>query len=415
MSRHKSALLLVALAYLAFVSLGLPDGLLGVAWPSIRASFGLPLDALGALLVMFTAGYLVSSFSGGRLLARTGAGLLLALSCLVTAASLLGYALAPDWWLMVALGLLAGLGAGAIDAGLNTYAATHFSARTVNWLHACYGVGATLGPLIMTGVLDAGRPWRWGYALVGVWQLLLAACFGLTRKRWADGAADTAHGAKELVPSRAASHARTLRLPAAWLSVAVFFLYTGIEAAAGAWTYSLFTEARSVSAATAGLWVSIYYGSLTAGRFLSGVIVGFAPVRLVLRLCIVGIAMGAALIWLNLDGALNLAGLALMGFASAPIFPSLIAGTPARLGDAHTANGIGFQIAAAVLGQSLLPGLVGLLAGRLGLEVVGPSLLAAALLLLLTYEALEALSPKSALTSFERVELTMKDTKSTKD
>src|SRR5919204_2389293 len=152
--------LLPLLAGLAFISLGLPDGLLGVAWPSIRAYFYLPLDALGALLVMFTTSYLLSSFSSGRLLAHINVGSLLALSCLATAASLIGYALAPQWPIMVALGVLSGLGAGAIDAGLNTFAATHFSARAVNWLHAFYGVGATLGPVIMTAVLSAGCPWQ---------------------------------------------------------------------------------------------------------------------------------------------------------------------------------------------------------------------------------------------------------------
>jgi fucose permease len=184
MRRRRSSLLLVGLAYLGFVSIGLPDGLLGVAWPSIRAYFDLPLDALGALLIMFTMGYLLSSFNSGRLLTHINVGSLLALSCLATAVSLLGYALAPQWWMMVVLGMLAGLGAGAIDAGLNTYAATHFSARSVNWLHACYGVGATIGPLLMTSVLMADRPWQWGYGMVGVWQLLLAGGFGLTYQWW---------------------------------------------------------------------------------------------------------------------------------------------------------------------------------------------------------------------------------------
>src|ERR1041385_7835888 len=166
--KHKSSFLLIALAWLSFISLGLPDGLNGVAWPSIRADFHLPLDALGALLMMFTVDYLASSFSSGPLLARISVGTLLALSCLATAVSLIGYALAPAWWVMVALGMLAGLGAGAIDAGLNTFAATQFSARMVNWLHACYGVGAAGGPAIMTSVLAANHPWQQGYAVVGV-------------------------------------------------------------------------------------------------------------------------------------------------------------------------------------------------------------------------------------------------------
>ena len=389
-AKGKSGLLLAGLAYLGFVSLGLPDGLLGVAWQSIRASFHLPLDALGILLVMSTTGYLLSSFSSGRLLARISVGSLLALSCLATAASLLGYAVAPRWSLMVAWGMLAGLGAGAIDAGLNAFAAMHFTARTVNWLHAFYGVGATIGPVIMTRVLAAGRPWQWGYGLVGLWQLLLAACFGLTLKWWpAEGVAQKAPAPGGTTASRS-----TLRLPVVWLSIAVFFVYTGIEAAAGVWVYSLFTEARAIPMSTAGMWVSVYWGSLTAGRFLSGVVVGFAPVRWLLRCCIIGIVLGAALLWFDFTTLLSFLGLALIGLSLAPIFPSLIATTPERLGKAHTANGIGFQIAAAVLGQSLLPSLVGILASHLGLEIVGPALLAAAILLLGLYEALTAISAK---------------------
>ena len=247
--------LLIGLSYLGFVSLGLPDGLHGIAWPSLRASFHLPLDALGKLLVSFTLGYLLSSFNSGRLLARLGIGVLLALSCLATAVSLLGYALAPGWWVMVGWGLLAGLGAGAVDAGLNLYAATHFSARMVNWLHACYGFGATGGPVLMTGVLNTGHSWRWSYAVVGLAQLVLAVCFGLTHKQWGQHPVTLEPAAPVGVPQ--ASTRSTLSVPIMWLSIAVFFLYTGLEAAAGAWAYSLFTEARGIPMLTAGTWVSL--------------------------------------------------------------------------------------------------------------------------------------------------------------
>ncbi|HST22358.1 MAG TPA: MFS transporter [Blastocatellia bacterium] len=390
--KTKSSLLLVGLSYLSFVNLGLPDGLNGVAWPSIRAYFDLPLDALGALLVMFTLGYLASSMTSGWLLARMSVGTLLALSCLATSISLIGYTFVPMWWMMVALGAIAGLGAGAIDAGLNTFAATEFSARMVNWLHACNGIGAATGPVIMTSVLAAGRPWQRGYQVVGLWQLLLAICFILTRKWW-----PKQNATEQTSPSanpRAASSLSTLRLPVVWLSVAVFFVYTGVEAAAGTWAYTLFTESRAVSMTTAGMWVSIYWGSLTVGRLLSGIIVAFVPVRLLLRYSIITIAIGAALLWLNITSLLSFLGLSLMGLASAPVFPSLIAATPVRIGEAHTGNAIGFQISAAVLGQSLLPGLVGVLANRVGLEIVGPVLLTASLLLLALYEAMTAMSAK---------------------
>ena len=393
MVKHKSSLLLIGLTYVGFISLGLPDGLFGVAWPSIRASFHLQLDALGPLLVLFTIGYLLSSCSSGRLLSRLNVGGLLALSCLATATSLLGYALTPQWWIMVALGLLSGLGAGAIDAGLNTYAATHFSARAVNWLHACYGIGATSGPVIMASVLAASLPWQWGYGLVGLGQLVLALCFGLTRRLWS--MPDPVPNTSDPAPGSTASSRSTLRLPIVWLSLGVFFVYTGLEAAAGTWVYSLFTEARAVPAMSAGMWVSVYWGGLTAGRLASGIVVGFVTVRQLLRLCIIGMALGATLVWLNCTSLLSFLGLAVIGLSAAPIFPSLIATTPERLGTTHTANGIGFQVAAAVLGQSLLPSLVGVLARHLGLEIVGPVLLTATLLLLVLYEALMAISRKN--------------------
>ena len=351
-TERKTSLLLIGLAFLGFISIGLPDGLLGVAWPSMRAYFGLPLDALGGLLALYTAGYLLASFSSGGLLARLSVGALLALSCLATGLSLIGYALAMWWWMVMALATLAGLGAGAIDAGLNTFAAIHFSARLVNWLHAFYGIGAFSGPLLMTALLEGGRAWQLGYAIVGVGQLALALCFGLTRRQWSNSDNSETQPAATAKTASRASLFSTLRLPLVWLSVAAFFFYTGIEAAAGAWAYSLLTEARAIPLMTAGLWVSIYWGGLTAGRVVS----------------------------------------ALLGLALGPVFPSLIATTPARLGARHTANGVGFQIAAAALGQALLPALVGVLAQQFTLEIIGPALFVAAAILFALHEALTAAS-----------------------
>ena len=221
------------------MALGLPDGLLGVATPSIRATFDLAPEDLGSLLLAFTAGYLLSSASSGLVVARLGVGALLAASCLATAASLLGYATAPAWWAMLGCGVLAGLGAGAIDAGLNTWVATHHSARTVNWLHGFYGVGASAGPLVMTAVLAAGHPWRVGYAVVGFFQLVLALGFAVTRHLWsAPGARRIGRWSRRRprqarrLPPPAAVRA-TLALAPVWLGVACFALYTGIEATAG--------------------------------------------------------------------------------------------------------------------------------------------------------------------------------------
>src|SRR5512135_1853901 len=175
---------LIILAFVAFIALGLPDGLLGVGWPSIRAGFSIPLDAIGMLLTAAVAGYMTSSFLSGFLLARVGVGRLLAASCGLTGLALIGYTLVPQWWMMVALGVFAGLGAGAIDAGLNTYVAANFGEGLMQWLHASYGVGITLGPFIMTSALTAFHSWRVGYDVAGVFQLALSVCFVLTLPIW---------------------------------------------------------------------------------------------------------------------------------------------------------------------------------------------------------------------------------------
>ena len=370
-------LVLIGLGYLGFISLGLPDGLLGVAWPSMRTFFHLPLHALGAFLLMFTGGYLVASFSSGYLITRLNIGLLLGLSCLATAVSLWGYALTPWWSGMVALAALAGLGAGGIDAGINTYAATHWSARMVNWSHACYGLGTTTGPVIMTAVLGAHLSWQWGYALVGMGQLLLALAFMLTHQQWPAATTPTTPSA----PMTPVTMRRTLCLSRVWLGMAVFFVYTGLEAAIGAWAYSLLHESRGVAMLTAGRWVSIYWGGLTMGRIAAGLLIGRLTTDVLLRACILAIACGATGLWLNLSSFGNGLSLALMGLGCAPIFPSLIATTPARLGTAHAANAIGCQIAAAVLGQSLLPSGLGVLAQVTSLESLAPAFLGTALLL----------------------------------
>jgi fucose permease len=387
---RQASLLLLGLAGLGFVGLGLPDGVLGVAWPSIRASYALPLDALGALLVTTTAGYVAASFASGRLLARMSVGSLLAWSCLLTAASLLGYAVAPAWGMMVVLGCVAGLGAGAIDAGINTHVATHHSARALGLLHACYGVGTAAGPAIMTSVLMAGLAWQRGYVIVGVAQVALALSFALTRRRWP--AAPAAGGA---APT-AAPIASTLRLPVARWGIAAFFLYVGLEATAGVWVFSLLHGSRGVTMAAAGTVVSVYWAGLTVGRLVAATIPpGLGP-GTILRVCIATMALAAAVLALDLGPAPTLAAVATLGIAAGPVFPTLMATTPERLAAAHTANAVGFQVAAAAVGQSLLPALVGTLADGLGLETLPIALLAGASLLAAVHERLDRTAPVPA-------------------
>jgi fucose permease len=376
---------LFAIALLAFVSLGLPDGVLGVAWPSVRATFDLPLSQLGVLLAAAMAGYLVSSISSGPVVARLGIGRLLVLSSAAVVASSLGYALAPRWEVMVVAGVLAGLGAGAIDAGINAFAAAACSPRRVSWLHAAYGVGATLGPLVMSGVLATGLGWRWGYIAIAAALGGMTACFLGTLPRWETargGSTERDEGRAEPTPGLGATLAR----PLVWLNVSLFFLYTGLEVTAGQWAYSLLTEGRGLAPGLAGSWVSAFWGSLTAGRLVFGALARRSPAERLLRMAMTGAPAGAGLLWWAPSPAVGLLGLVVLGWSFAPIYPLLIATTPGRVGPSFATTAIGVQVAAAYLGTAALPGAAGLLASWHDLESLGAFLLTGTLSLLLLHE-----------------------------
>ena len=374
---------LVPLAFLAFVSLGLPDGVLGVAWPSLRRSFDRPIDQLGLILLSMTAGYLAASFSAGAILGRLGVGRLLVTSCLLVSASAAAWAATPWWPLIVAGGFVSGLGAGAIDAAVNAFAAARFTPRVITWLHACWGLGAMVGPLVMTAVIASGHGWRRGYLLLAGSLLGMAACFQLTLSLWQLPAAKGG-GAAEAGP--VAGRLRdALREPRVRANALVFFLYTGAEASAGQWAFSLLTESRGMPPAAAGLAASAYWGSIFVGRLAFGAIAHHVSPPTLLRLGMAGAPLAALVVCLTRDGAGAFAGLFALGLLLAPIFPLLIAETPARVGERHASHAIGFQISAATLGAGALPALAGLVARRAGLESLGPFLLAATLLLLLLH------------------------------
>jgi len=382
---------LAVLAGIAFISLGLPDGLLGVAWPSIRRSFGLDIDAVGALLVAAMCGYVASSFSSGRLLRHLNVGAVLALSCALTGGGLLGYATTAYWPVMVVLGVALGVGGGAIDSALNTYAATHHGARTLNWLHACYGIGAATGPLIMTAVLGMGLGWRRGYAMVGLAQVGLAACFGATFRWWER----TDTGDSPTSPTFATIPA-TLRLSGAKLGIAAFFVYAGVEASTGVWTYTLLTEGRGTDPVHAARAVSVFWGGLTAGRLLAALAGALIPARRLLWIALWGVTLGLLIVWADVTPGATYGGLFIAGLACGPIFPTLVAVTPARLGAEHAANAVGFQIASAALGLSLVPWAVGVAASAFGIEVIATLLVAMAALLIVVYRLLERESTTSS-------------------
>jgi len=375
-------LLLIVIAYLDFVVLGLSSGLLGVAWPSIRQTFGVPLDAVGALLLTTTAGYLVASFTSGAGIALVGVGVFLLTGTLIAGVGPLGYVAAPAWWIMVVIGFVAGLGSGMVDAGLNTYMATNHGPTLMNWLHAAFGLGATLGPLVMNSIIEHGHSWRWGYAIVTGLNLALALAFIITLRHWQ---------LREIkqpgtAPAGKANSLDTLKLPMVWLGVALFVLFTGIEGSAGQWAYSLFTQSRAIAPAVAGKWVSIYWGIFTVGRIMFGLVAARVGLIPLLRACMGGMIVGAALLWSNLSETASGLGLALIGLCVAPMYPSSTSLTPQRVGEKHAANAIGFQVAAGGLGFALLPGLAGVLARAISLETIGPFLSTLGILTFLLHE-----------------------------
>jgi fucose permease len=367
-AKSQSKFIIIFLAYVAFISLGLPDGLLGVAYPSMRETFGLPLDALGTLIFSATLGYMLSSFNSGRIVTNFGVGKLLALSCLMTGTALIGYTVAPTWFFILIIGIFAGMGAGAIDAGLNTYIAANHSPSLMYWLHASFGIGITLGPLIITTGLDLTSSWRTGYIVVGVAQIILAVCFFITANRWR-GSTEEEH------ITRRVSMGSTLRLPVTWLSILLFIVYCGGEVIAGQWAYTLLTDSRSITPTLAGLWVAAYWGSFTAGRLTAGFIAKRFTTRQVMRFSMTGAVIGAVFYLWNPVPFVSLFGLMLVGFAFAPIFPSLISTSYERVGREHAANLIGFQVTAASAGIMLLPWLTGVLAKDIHIEMIAVMLL----------------------------------------
>jgi fucose permease len=401
----KSAPLLLLLAYLAFISLGLPDTVLGVAWPSLRATFGISQSSIGAVLGAGMVGYFSSGLWAGVGVSRLGVGGLLAASSGLVAFALLGFALAPSWGVFFPMGIIMGLGSGAIDSGLNGYAAVNFSVRHINWLHACWGIGASAGPALMTAALARGYGYRAGYGLLAAVLGGMALLFLFTRQRWgapsgsspatteAVGTADApAAAAPGEAPTTCDSERRlgfrnALANGRVWLQIVTFFFYTGVESTVGQWCFSWMREQRGLPIEAAGFWTSAYWGSLTIGRVvLGGVVDRIGPDRL-LRVATAGVVTGAAL-FASSGGWVGRAGLLLTGVSLAPLFPTLMARTPARVGEGIAHHAVGFQVSAATLGSSLMPALAGVLVSRSGLGTIGGLFVVLGGALLLSHEVL---------------------------
>ncbi len=356
----------VVLAVLAFTALGLPDAALGVAWPGLRDAFAQPQQGLGVVLAAVSIGFLVAGNAASGLLARLGPGPLLAGATLLLAASLMGQASAPTFALVLAAAALWGLGAGAIDAGLNGYAARRFSRRHMNWLHAGYGLGTAIAPFVMTAGFVLGAGWRGGYATIAALLAALAVLFWWTRRRWPAADPVSASGA----PGRGGLDARAAR------HLAAFFLYTGIEVSAGQWAFAVLHEARGLRVEAAGVWTGLYWTSLFAGRVAVGFVADRMATDRLVGSGVVGVTAGAGLFWL-LPVAGGAPGLVVLGLAAAPIFPMLMTRTAERFPLAVARRLFGLQVSAAMLGGVALPWAAGAVADATALASI-PAVLALA-------------------------------------
>lgn len=373
----------VLIAYFSFIVLGMPGALLGIVWsPHMRETFALDLDGVAALYATVSIGYFVASFISGRLFSRYNIGLLLTGGCAIAAIAFTGYALASTWGLVVAIGFAAGFGVGILDGGMNIYFAAHFDSRLMNWLHASFGIGATLAPFIINIVLINNGSWRIGYWMIAGLYVLVAILYFVTRARWLplDGVVDQAK-ARKGTPVR-----DTLRLPIVWVGIIFFVLFAGLESSTGQWSKTIFNESRGVPETIASNWVGLYWLSFTIGRIFFGFIVTRVEASRLIRICMFGALAGLALFVWNPFLESGLLAVALFGFMLGPIFAMMVTATQERLGGTHAANAIGFQVASSTIGIGLMPGLLGVAGVTFGLESITVALLAVLLIMTVLYE-----------------------------
>ena len=284
--------------------------------------------------------------------------------------TLLAYALAPSFYVLIPAAILGGLASGAVDTGINLYGARRFTPRVMNWLHASWGLGASSGPLLMTLCITAGAGWRWGYAVIALLLAAMTVIFLMTRRLWDEAGTRTGKGGGEAAPTAVAPFTAALRHPVIWLNFCLFMLYCGVEMTAGQWLFTLLTRMHGIDVGMAGTIAGLYWGSLTIGRIVFGQVTATARPLNALRAGL-AIAMAATLMfaWFPVP-LLGMAAALALGFGLAPAFPTLVSLTPLRVGDAIAPHAVGFQMTGAGIGSTVVPGILGWLAQHLGLMVL---------------------------------------------
>ena len=372
---------LLVMIYLSFISLGLPDSLLGSAWPSMVGPLGAPLWGAGLVQMTISAGTIVSSLNSAKLIRRFGTGKLTALSVATTALALLAFSVARHYWMLLLFAVPLGLGAGAVDAGLNNYVALHCAPRHMSWLHCFWGVGTTVGPMVLSALLTAGFGWASGFRTVGALQCVLSAVLFATLGLWKrEGTRQEEKQARDLTLWQ------VLALPGAKQGMVMFLCYCAIESTLGLWAATYMVVVRGVDAAQAASFAALYYLGITAGRAVSGFMtLRFTP-RQMVRIGQVVLVIG---VWMFVSPIrwVMLAGLLLCGVGCAPIYPNIIQDTPYNYGPENSQAAIGVQMASAYAGSTFMPSVFGYLGGLAGYRLLPLYILALTTLMIFMFNA----------------------------
>lgn len=376
--------LLLLIIYISFISLGLPDSLLGSAWPVIQVEMGAPVSYAGMITMIISGGTIVSSFYSERMIRRFGTGLVTVISVCMTGVALLGFAVAPSILWMCVLAVPLGLGAGSVDAALNNFVALHYQAKHMNWLHCFWGVGATAGPAIMSFMLIQGQSWQKGYLAIGIIQVCLVFVLFLSLPLWKKFS--TREGAEQASAVEPLKTSELLKIRGLKPALIGFFCYCAIEMTAGLWGSSYLVIHRGVSPEAAATWISVYYLGITLGRMAAG----FVSLKLnnvtMVRTGIAGIAIGILLLLLPLGEMMYPIGFFMIGFGCAPIYPSMLHQTPQNFGSELSQSVMGLQMACAYIGSTLMPPLFGFIAQEVSITWFPFFLLAILVLMILMTE-----------------------------
>ncbi len=377
--------LLLAIIYLAFISLGLPDSLLGSAWPTMYQEFSVPVSYAGRVSMIIAAGTILSSLQCDRLTKKLGTGKVTAFSVLLTAIALFGFSVSHSFLMLCLWAVPYGLGAGCVDASLNNYVALHYASRHMSWLHCMWGLGASLGPYIMGFALTRGETWNMGYRYISILQFILTVILLISLPLWKKTPVKDAP-IQEPSQSSSLSLAQIVRIPGAKEIMITFFCYCALEQTAGLWASSYLVLNWNLSAETAAGFASLFYVGITVGRAFSGFLTLKLNDTQMIRLGQGGILLGVALLILPLGQKAALAGLLIIGLGCAPIYPSIIHSTPVHFGADRSQAMIGVQMASAYVGTCLMPPIFGFLANTFGVFLFPIYLLLILVLMLFMHE-----------------------------